>query len=136
MTFVIRPNSYRAGAWNSLVREFPATENGKSSVATWSPAVNVSETEIAFLLELAMPGIEKDAIRLNVEKNILTISTEAPVQVAEGLKVHRREFGHNIWKRSFRLPANVEDNGISARYEAGILKLTLQKRPVRKVEVA
>ncbi len=95
------------------------------------PAVNVKESDNEFALELAAPGMKKGDFKLNFENGRLTISSETNKEKEEkdGEKVTRREFNYQSFQRSFSIPENVVNaDKISAKYEDGILHISLPKR--------
>ncbi len=97
------------------------------------PAVNVKETETAFHLELAAPGLKKEDLKVNVANNTLTIgykSEEKSEETAE--KFTRQEFGFTSFERSFRLPKTVNAEAINAAYTDGILTVELPKVEVKE----
>jgi len=102
------------------------------------PAVNVSETETAYEVEVATPGMKKEDIKVDLDHNVLTISAETESEKEEktenGKKVTRREFSYSSFKRSFTLPENVKAEEIGAAYEDGVLKLQLPKKEVTAVD--
>lgn len=95
------------------------------------PAVNIRETETAFVVELAAPGRKREDFQVEVHDNVLRISSESKHQKeekdAQG-KYSRREFGHERFQRSFTLPEQVADDQIKAQYEAGVLHIELPKK--------
>ena len=100
------------------------------------PAVNVSETENSFKVEVAAPGFEKQHFTLNVENGHLIVTAkreekteEAPSETSRFL---RREFRYESFKRSFKLPVTVNQDAIGAVYESGILNITLPKKEETK----
>jgi HSP20 family protein len=100
------------------------------------PAVNVKDTETAFQLELAAPGLKKEALKLTVEANTLSIAYQpeaAAEQTAETFTRH--EFGVHAFERSFRLPKHVNVDQISAAYTDGILTVTLPKVVINEEKV-
>ena len=106
------------------------------------PRVNVAETSDNYEIYVAAAGLTKDSFDINVEKNILTISAdETANEDGDTRKYKRREFSYRKFKRSFRLPNTIETASITARYENGILTLTLPKKeeakepPTRKIEI-
>lgn len=104
------------------------TENGQV------PAVNIKEEEKNFLLELVAPGLKKDDFKINVEKNLLTISSEVKTENEEKSENYsRKEFGLSSFSRSFKISDNIQVDEISASYEAGILKVTLPKNADAKL---
>lgn len=108
-------------------------------LGTKVPAVNVSETEKAFELEVAVPGLKKEDFDIDMDKDILTISaqkqTETEETDQETKKVTRREFSYSSFSRSFRLPENVDEENISAEYKDGLLHLSIPKKSKEEVEM-
>jgi len=98
------------------------------------PAVNISEDEKIYAVEVIAPGFRKDDFKLKVEDDLLTISAETKSEKKEpenGREFTRREYSYSSFTRSFRLPDNVKDDSISASYQDGILKLELPKSKVQ-----
>ena len=93
------------------------------------PAVNISESETAYSVEVVAPGFKKEDFKLKVDDDILTISAEAKSEKAEGNRKEytRREYSYSSFTRSFHLPDNVKDDSIAATYKDGILNLELPK---------
>lgn len=92
------------------------------------PAVNILEDAESFIIELAAPGVNKEDFKINLEKDVLSISTEKKTESKEENKQYsRREFSYHSFKRSFTLPENVDKDKISAKYVDGILHLTIAK---------
>ena len=104
---------------------FGGLENDKSNV----PAVNIKENEKDFELELAVPGRKKEDFRIEINENLLTISTESKTEeIVEKDNYTRREFAYSSFKRAFTLPETIDEENIKANYENGILKFTLPKK--------
>ncbi len=97
-----------------------------SDYSASSPAVNISENESHFILQLAAPGLTKQDINVNIENDHLVISAEKNIET-EG-RITRREFNYGSFKRSFRLDNKINRDGIVATYQDGVLKLTLPKK--------
>jgi len=102
-----------------------------SDFALNNPPVNIFETEEAFNMEIAAPGLEKEDFVINIEKDKISISAEKTAIESER-KVNRREFDFGKFKRTFTIPKTVDVNGISAKHEHGVLKLTLPKKEEAK----
>lgn len=98
--------------------------------ATNLPSVNVSETEDGYRLDLAAPGLTKEDFKIAVEKNSLTISSERSTEdeSSEG-RYTRREFNYRTFSRTFVLPGTVDKDNITARYENGVLRVSVPKKP-------
>ena len=108
------------------------------------PAVNIKEDENSFQLEVAAPGRNKEDFQVKFDQNVLTISVQQnDEQENEQSNYLKREFRAGNFQRGFRLAEKeVDGDNIVAKYESGILYLTLPKReeakpkPARQIEVA
>jgi len=112
---------------------------------TTLPAVNIRETDNNYEVEMAAPGMEKKDFKVELDNNVLTISSEKMEERDENgkEKYSRREFSYQSFQRSFTLPKEVVDEDkIEAHYKNGVLHLTIPKKekakqkPPRKIEVA
>ena len=93
------------------------------------PAVNIRENGKEFTIEFAAPGFSKNDFKVNVEENVLTISAERKEEKQEdNERFTRREFSYNSFSRSFTLPQTVNGEKIDAKYNDGILKLSIPKK--------
>ncbi len=100
------------------------------------PATNIYETEESFVVELAVPGMQKEDFAIQLEKDTLTVSTEKEEMENDGMKYTRREFKTASFKRSFILPKTVDVEKIDAVYEQGILRVHLPKKEEAKVSLS
>jgi HSP20 family protein len=92
------------------------------------PSINVTETPAAYLLEVAAPGLERKDFNIEVENSCLCISAEKKEEKKEKEGDYtRKEFSFNSFSRTFNLPEDVKDGSIDARYENGVLKITVPK---------
>ncbi len=99
--------------------------------ATNIPAINVIEKENEYDMEMAVPGMTKEDLNVQVEDNYLNISMEKSLKNEEkdGKGNYlRREFSIQHFSRSFELPENVNKEKITAKAENGILKIVLPKQ--------
>ncbi|MGA0558507.1 Hsp20/alpha crystallin family protein [Larkinella sp. VNQ87] len=101
-----------------------------SSTQTTIPSVNIRETTEAFEVEMAAPGMEKQDFRIELTGNQLTISSvKQHNEEKQTGNYTRREFSYQSFQRNFELPKDVVDaDGIQARYENGLLHLTIPKK--------
>ncbi|HOF55361.1 MAG TPA: Hsp20/alpha crystallin family protein [Prolixibacteraceae bacterium] len=115
-----------------------------SSTNTTLPALNVKETDDAFEIEVAAPGMNKNDFKVNLENNLLTITSEKKEEKEEEEKGRftRREFSYQSFQRSFTVPETVvEGDKITAKYCEGILCITLPKKeevkpkPAREISI-
>lgn len=114
-----------------------------SSVNKTIPEVNVIENAEAFMIEVAAPGLEKKDFKIDLNNNVLTISSEREAkQVDEKEKYIRREFSYSSFQRSFSLPESVDSDKIKANHKDGILKIEIPKRdeakekPKREIKIS
>lgn len=99
------------------------------------PSVNIAENDNEFHIELAVPGLKKDDFKINLDKNILTVSAEKKSEsTQETKKFSKREYSYNSFVRSFTLPDSVDHSKIEADYTDGILKLIVAKREEAKFQ--
>ena len=118
-----------------------STQTAKSNSL---PAVNIKEDENNFQLEVAAPGRNKEDFQVKFDQGLLTISAEQnDEQESKDERYLKREFRHSNFQRSFRVEEKeVNGDNIVAKYENGVLHLTLPKReeakpkPARQIEVA
>lgn len=107
------------------------------------PSVNVVENEKSYRIEVAAPGLEKDDFNLEVDGNMLIISAKKEVsdEVKED-KYMRREFNYTSFSRTFQLPEGVNADEIGAKYDNGVLHVTLPKleeaqaAPTKRIEIS
>jgi HSP20 family protein len=99
------------------------------------PAVNISESDTDFLIELAVPGLKKEDFKISIDKNILSVSAEKKNENnQEGKKFSKREFSYTSFTRSFTLPETIDYSKIDAEYVDGLLKLTVAKKEEAKIQ--
>lgn len=101
------------------------------------PSVNITEGKDDYKIEVAAPGLEKKDFNINVENNMLTISSEKEDKKEEkDENIVRREFSYSSFSRSFALPEGADADKISASYKEGILNVTIPKREEARVKPA
>lgn len=137
---IVKYDSNRAfPAFSSLFDDFFNTEFGNwrhnnfSATNTTLPAVNIKEDNDGFSVEMAAPGMEKADFKINLENNVLTISSEKQEeQKEEQDKYTRREFAYRAFQRSFTLPDSADSEKIEAKYENGVLHVNIPKKEEAK----
>lgn len=114
--------------------DFFPVMNGRTSSM---PAVNIREEERKFVLDLAIPGIEKKDLKIDINEDVLTISSETRDEKAENSDGYKRkEFSYTSFCRSFQIPENVSKDSIEANYKDGVLTVTLPKFEEEKSKVS
>ena len=127
----IARNAFRPFYMSKLFDDdfFPVMSNTTSSM----PAVNIRENEKNYTLELAVPGMDKKDLKIDINEDVLTISSETKTETEEtsdGYK--RKEFSYSSFCRSFYIPDNVNREKIGAAYKDGILSVELPKMEEEK----
>lgn len=98
------------------------------------PDFNVYETESEFIVEAAVPGLEKKDFKIEINNNLLEISSEKEMsEEKKEQKYHYRGFCYGSFKKSYSLPENVDREKISANYENGVLKVMIPKDKEEKI---
>jgi HSP20 family protein len=109
----------------------PELFNFEGSMVSNLPSVNITEGDKNFKIELAAPGFEKKDFKVETDNGMLTISSEKEKEDKEETdNYRRREFSYSSFRRSFQLPENSIQDKIEAKYENGVLKLTLPKKEI------
>ena len=125
------------GMMKEFFNEFPSTvsKSVREDVLHFPP-VNITDNATNYLAELLVPGYAKADFKVKLEENILTVSAEQKLsENVEGSKMVRKEFSLKAFKRSFTLDDKMDTENISAKYENGLLQLTLPKKEEVKPEV-
>lgn len=106
------------------------SESLNNALTSTRPAVNIAETDQEYRVELAAPGLVKQDFKIDLHKNVLTISSEKEVSNEENSEnFMRKEFSYNSFKRSFTLPDTVNAEKIKAEQSNGILTVHIPKKP-------
>ncbi|MCR4409391.1 MAG: Hsp20/alpha crystallin family protein [Candidatus Saccharicenans sp.] len=117
----------------------PKFEESDIIQSTWSPAVDIYETENELVLTAELPGVEEKDVEIKVEDNTLSLRGERKFEKeTREENYHRIERAYGSFYRSFSLPNYVDQEKISAEYENGLLKVHMPKKPEvkpRKVKI-
>jgi HSP20 family protein len=124
---------------NSFGSEFMSNFNTGITL----PAVNVLDAANEFIVEMAVPGLNKSDFDINIDNHVLSIGVEKETEHNEEKENYtRREFGYSSFKRTFSIPESVEVDKISASYNDGIMKVVLPKRdeakkkPIKSIKIS
>src|SRR5204863_8080157 len=100
-----------------------------AATTTWSPAVDIFETEAEIIVKAELPGMEQKDITLHLENNVLSLRGERKFEKeAKDENYHRIERSYGAFSRSFSIPATVDDENIRAEYKDGVLNIVLPKK--------
>ncbi|MGD0581938.1 MAG: Hsp20/alpha crystallin family protein [Bacteroidales bacterium] len=132
---MITRRSYKPFLWSGLFDDdfFPVVPGRSTSM----PAVNIKEDEKRFTLDLAVPGIDKKDLKIEINEDVITVSSEHSEDKSESQDdFKRREFSYSSFCRSFYLPENVNKDKIEANYKDGILTVVLPKDEEEKAKLS
>ena len=108
-----------------------------NSIGTSIPAVNIFESDDNFMVAVAAPGKTKEDFNIELDNDVLTISSEEKKENETSDKngrFTRKEFSYTNFKRAFSLPETVDSEKISAAYNSGVLEISLPKKEEAKVQ--
>lgn len=132
----------RAGLFPSVFDEFMKPWNdmfdngGFMGRMLTIPAVNITEDNDSFRLSIAVPGMKKDDLNIDVQGNLLTISAEKEATSKEAdEQFTRREYNYSSFSRTFTLPDEVKKDKIDAEYKDGVLWVTMPKTDEAKKQL-
>ena len=123
--------------FNSIFGESPNRIVRNSAVST-VPRANITKTDESYLITVAAPGLSREDFNINVENNTLSISSEhADESVSKDSNYTTREFSYGAFTRVWSLPEGVNASAITARYEAGMLKVDvpMEEKATQKVVI-
>jgi len=128
-----KPNYYRSNghkgsrAFDEMMDELLGTENHYVN-KSFMPAANIFETNDEYRIEVAVPGLKRDQIKVTLDDDVLKLHTNAPSGQKKEEEYHKFEFDYSNFERTFTIPDTVEREKISAKYHDGILQVLLPKK--------
>jgi len=113
-----------------------ASKRGKpaeSAESTWMPPVDIFEDDVEYLVKVELPDVDEKDVELKIDENLLTIHGRKKLEHEDKRDRYRLvESDYGSFSRSFSLPANVDGSRAKARFDRGVLKVTLPKKPEAK----
>ena len=116
---------------NSLFQEYNRTQNDHDALATsaFVPPVDIYEDEHKIVLNLEVPGLKQSDLDIQLENNVLSVKGERKFEKEEKEEnFHRIERRYGSFFRSFTIPNTVNPESVKASYDAGVLRIELEKR--------
>lgn len=108
-------------------------ESEEVASRSWTPAVDIAESDEALTLYVELPGLSKENVEITLEDNVLTIKGERRFERDEAKEsFHRIERAYGGFHRSFHLPSNVQADKVQAAFEAGVLRVDVPKQEEAK----
>lgn len=143
---LVRTNNWLPSVFEDMFnRDWLKSNDDFYRVGASVPAANVKETNDSFVVEIAAPGMKKEDFKVELDQQVLTISSEIKEEHESENKEEkftRKEFSYQAFQRSFNLPDSIDSQKIKAGYENGVLKVELPKKeeakeqPKRFIEIA
>jgi len=123
---------------------FDWSSRNYSNTSTTLPSVNIKESNDDFEVEVAAPGFTKNDFKIELNHDLLTVSSEKEIEneTKEDQHFSLREFSYQSFSRSFTLPNSADSEKIGAKYENGILRIVIPKKeeakpkPARQIAIA
>ncbi len=111
----------------------PGGGDGGMSLADWTPAIDVQETDAEFLVKIDLPDVKKEDVKVEVVDGVLSVSGERKQEREEkGKRFHRIERAYGRFERRLSLPVDVDKDKIAANFKDGVLQVHLPKSPTAR----
>ncbi len=126
----LRPSSWFSPAERFFRNDFLDLWDGDN--LNTIPSMNITEDKENYKVELAAPGLKKDDFNIDVEGNLITISCDKETETTESKDKNgysRTEYNYSCFSRSSTLPDYADTNKITAKYNDGVLNLSIPKKP-------
>jgi HSP20 family protein len=119
---------------NRLYQDFwGRSPDGETLAGEWTPAVNIREDKDEYVLSVALPGLDQQDVKVNLENNALTISGERKLEHEDKRDSYSRiEQFYGSFTRSFSLPNTIDATKVEAKMEKGVLTISLPRREETK----
>ena len=138
MTTLVRFDPYREvtalqGEMGRFLNQLFVAGNGTTTPGVWAPAMDVWETDDEIVYAFDLPGIPKEAVSIEFEHGVLTVSAERErSQEVSADRLYRFERRYGSFSRAIGLPQGVVEDQISARFENGVLEVHVTKPELEK----
>ena len=123
---------------NRLFSRSPAnTESNQEmlAMADWTPSVDISETDTAYLIKGEIPGVKKEDVKITIENGMITMRGERKQEKEEkSKKFHRIERSYGSFVRSFRMLDDVDESAVKAEFKDGMINVSLPKSAKAKTK--
>ncbi len=130
---IYRPFEEMQKVIDKFFEEFPRIWPVTLSAETFVPAVDISETDKSYEFEIELPGMKKEDVDIEIDDGVLTIRGEKREERKEEKKGYKKiERNYGKFERSFSLPSDIDEKNISAKFENGVLNISIPKSPESK----
>lgn len=130
-------DDFFSDALRSLATASSSAMSGEPATYGRGILMDIKESEGDFQVKADIPGVPKEAIKVNVDNNVLTVSVQQESKTEDekeekGVRYHRSERSSSFMRRSIRMPETADLQAIKAKYENGVLNLDIPKHKVDK----
>ncbi|MCX7978104.1 MAG: Hsp20/alpha crystallin family protein [Bdellovibrionaceae bacterium] len=118
-------------SFDRLLEDFYSPRWKELEKVVMSPSVDLTENKNAYMMKFDLPGVSKDQIKIDLHDNVLTVSGERREEKEtddKDTRCHLREVSYGSFSRSFRFPEAVDAEKAEAKFEDGVLRLTIPKK--------
>ena len=122
-----------APIFRAWMKELDSNNSTQTKSDSFNPPSNIMSTEDNYVIELAIPGFEKDQINIKIENNVLNVTGNRTQK--EYKKIVRNEYDFLTFSRSFNLGKDVDQDSVSAEFVNGILTISLKKKEELKAKI-
>lgn len=137
MTLITRKRNTLPSVWDDLLNNNFFSPSQFANTKRTIPAVNIRNTPENYAIELAAPGMKKEDFKINVDGNLLTVSSEAESTASNDEENYtRKEYSYHSFERTFTLPDEANSDEISAKYIDGVLGIAVAKKEEAKAKPA
>jgi HSP20 family protein len=110
-----------------------AADSGQMTVADWSPAVDVTETDAEYLIKADLPAVKKEDVAVEIRDGVISVRGERQQEKEEnGTRIHRVERSYGVFERRMGVPADVDPTKVAAEFKDGVLQVHLPKSPTSR----
>jgi HSP20 family protein len=119
---------------------FDAPTGGNGGARRWTPAMDLLETDDAFVIRADLPGLSESDVNVELEEGVLTVSGERKIEHEDKREgFYRVERAYGSFSRSLTLPKGVDPEAVNASFDRGVLEVRVPKpeqRKPRKIEIS
>lgn len=120
---------------DKLFREMNGFETRMDNGSVFAPSCEVTETKESYMMTFDLPGVKKEDVKIEVEGNRISVSAERREEKkTDDKKQHYSEISYGSYQRSFTMPSAIEQSKVEAKFDNGVLKVTLPKNASSNVK--
>lgn len=119
---------------DKFFEHFNADLNASSEENSYTPETDIIETENAFTINLSVPGIKKEDVKIELDKDNLVVTGERKLDSDVSLRFHKQQMAYGKFSQAFHLPQSVNKDAINAKQEDGILSIILEKNEKKEIK--